>query len=67
MVAEWIKEIPTWESEYMEMRQDPNVMATLGALTSREIEILKGDNLKSNEGMIFGRMYTDWKKQKGYD
>ena len=23
--------------------------------------------IKSNEGMIFGGMYSDWKRRKGYD
>ena len=34
-------------------------------LTKREKEILDGDELKSNEGMMFGRMYSDWKKRRG--
>ena len=61
MIAEWIKEIPGWEEEYMQMREcDPGP-----ALTDREVDILQSDMLKSNEGMIFGRMYADWKKRKG--
>ena len=59
MVADWIKDIPNWEKEY------PTIEGV--DLSKREREILDGDELKSNEGMIFGRMYSDWKKRKGYD
>ena len=58
MVAEWIKEIPNWEKEYLSMDVE---------LSKRQKEILEGDELKSYEGMIFGGMYSDWKKRKGYD
>ena len=58
MTAEWIKEIPNWEKEYREMNKN---------LSKRQIEILDGAELKSNEGMLFGGMYSDWKKQKGYE
>jgi len=58
MTADWIKEIPNWESEYKEM---------MSGLTQRQIEILNGDDIKSHEGMLFGSMYADWKKQKGFD
>ena len=58
MIAEWIKEIPNWEKEYLTMDVK---------LTDRQKEILNGDELKSNEGMIFGWMYSDWKRRKGYD
>ena len=57
MVAEWTKEIPNWEKEYLTMT---------GNLSKRQIEILEGAELKSHEGMVFGGMYADWKKQKGY-
>ena len=63
MIAEWIKEIPGWEEEYMQMREcDPGPY-----LTDTECEILQKDGLASNEGMIYGRMYADWKKRKGYE
>ena len=56
-----IKDIPNWEEEYMQMREcDPGPY-----LTDTELDILQSDVLKSNEGMIFGRMYADWKKRKG--
>ena len=58
MIAEWTKEIPNWEKEYLTM--DVN-------LTKRQREILEGGELKSNEGMVFGGMYNDWKRRKGYD
>ena len=59
MIKEWIKEIPNWESQYLEMVKNE--------LTDREKELLRGDVIKTHEGMVFGRMYADWKKQKGYD
>ena len=59
MTADWIKEIPNWENEYKEMMS--------GLLTKRQIEILNGDEIKSHEGMVFGGMYADWKKKKGFE
>ena len=53
-----VKRISNWEKEYLTMNKN---------LTKREKEILEGSELKPNEGMVFGRMYADWKKQKGYD
>ena len=58
MIAEWTKEISNWESEYLTMNNN---------LSKRQREILEGAELKSNEGMLFGGMYSDWKKQKGYE
>ena len=52
------KEIANFPKEYKEMNKN---------LSKRQIEILDGDDLKSNEGMLFGGMYSDWKKRKGYD
>ena len=57
MIAEWTKDIPNWEKEYSTMDGV--------TLTKREKEILDGDELKSHEGMMFGRMYADWKKRRG--
>tara|TARA_R100000458_G_C8120262_1_gene139453 strand:- start:173 stop:349 length:177 start_codon:yes stop_codon:yes gene_type:complete len=57
MVAEWTKEIPNWEKEYLTMNNN---------LSKRQIELLEGAEIKSHEGMVFGGMYADWKKQKGY-
>ena len=57
MNEKMIEAISKWESEYLRMNKN---------LTDREKEILKGDSIKTNEGMVFGRMYADWKKQKGF-
>ncbi len=35
-------------------------------LTKRQKEILDGAELKSNEGMVFGQMYADWKQRRGF-
>ena len=58
VALEWIKEIPNWEKEYLTMDVP---------LTERQKEILNGDVIQSHEGMLFGGMYSDWKKRKGYD
>ena len=58
MTKEYIKEIPNWEKEYLNMDV---------SLSIREKELLKGDPIKSHEGMVYGRMYRDWKTRKGYD
>ena len=58
MTSEWIKEISNWEKEYLTMNNN---------LSKRQREILEGDEIRSNEGMLFGGMYSDWKKQKGYE
>ena len=57
MNEQFRKDIQDWEREYDAM-DVPR--------TKREQEILKGDPIKSNEGMMYGRMYADWKKRKGY-
>ena len=59
MSVEWSKEIPKWEKEYLEMAR--------GELSKQQIELLEGRDIKSHEGMVFGGMYADWKKRKGYD
>ena len=51
------KDILNWEKEYLTMDV---------SLSKRQREILEGAQLKSNEGMVFGGMYSDWKKRKGY-
>ena len=53
MTAEWIKEIPNWEKEYLTLNKD---------LTARQKELLNGADIKSHEGMLFGEMYANWKK-----
>jgi len=52
------KDLPTWESEYLAMVND---------LSKREKELLQGADIRSHEGMMYGRMYRDWKVRKGYD
>ena len=58
MTSEWTKEIPNWEKEYLTMEV---------SVTKRQRAILEGDDIKSHEGMLYGAMYADWKKQKGYE
>ena len=58
MIKEWIKEISNWEEQYLSMNVN---------LSNREKELLKGDPIKSHEGMMYGRMYRDWKKRKEID
>ena len=59
MAAEYIKDIPNWEKEYLQMAR--------GELSKQQIELLEGRDIKSHEGMIYGQMYRDWKTRKGYD
>tara|TARA_B100000287_G_scaffold113738_2_gene105874 strand:- start:3853 stop:4026 length:174 start_codon:yes stop_codon:yes gene_type:complete len=54
-----IKEIPDWENQYLEMANKD--------LTDREKQLLNGDAIKSHEGMVYGRMYADWKRKKGFE
>ena len=51
------EEIKNWEKEYLTMDV---------SLTKRQREILEGAEIKSNEGMMFGGMYANWKEKKGY-
>ena len=53
-----IEEVSKFPEEYNKMMGSK--------LTKRQIEILDGDDLKSYEGMMFGEMYSDWKKQRGF-
>tara|TARA_B100001996_G_scaffold19939_1_gene16171 strand:- start:43 stop:234 length:192 start_codon:yes stop_codon:yes gene_type:complete len=59
MVAEYIKEIPNWEKQYLEMAK--------GELSKQQIELLEGRDIKSHEGMIYGEMYNDWKRRRTND
>ncbi len=47
------RDIPDWEQEY-------NAMDV--PRTKREQQILDGDPIKSHEGMMYGRMYAEWKE-----
>ena len=51
--------IEKWESEYLTMQKSK--------LSKQQIDILSGRDLKSHEGMIYGQMYADWKRRKGYE
>tara|TARA_X000000368_G_scaffold333443_1_gene270752 strand:+ start:234 stop:518 length:285 start_codon:yes stop_codon:yes gene_type:complete len=53
------KAIDKWESEYL--------IENRNKLTKQQIELLDGRDIKSHEGMIYGQMYNDWKKVKGFD
>ena len=59
MDEETMLAIQNWEKEYLQVNRKQ--------LTDQQVEILEGRELKSNEGMVFGQMYADWKKTKGYD
>ena len=54
-----ILSIQNWENEYLKENRSK--------LTDQQVDILQGRELKSHEGMIFGQMYADWKKQKGFN
>ncbi len=58
MTAKWIKDVSQWEKEYLKMAEK---------LTPRQKEILQGDDIKSNEGMLYGSMYVDWKRRREHD
>ena len=51
-------QLKTWELDYLRDNKKN--------LSPQQIDILQGRDLKSNEGMIFGQMYNDWKTQKGF-
>ena len=54
-----IPSINNWEKDYLQKNKH--------SLSQREIAILKGDEIKSHEGMIYGRMYAQWKIDSGFD
>ena len=58
MNKQMILDLPNWEKEYLTMNTE---------LSKREKELLEGSEIKSNEGMTYGRMYSDWKVRKGYE
>ncbi len=53
MTADWIKDIPNWEKDYLKSMRDK--------LSKQQIELLEGRDIKAHEGMIYGEMYSDWK------
>ena len=56
MTKEYIKDIPNWEKDYLE--------AMKGNLSKQQIELLEGRDIKADEGMIYGQMYSDWKEKR---
>ena len=58
MTKEFLQET-NWEAEYLESNRSK--------LNKRQVELLDGDEIKSHEGITFGQMYADYKKQKGLD
>ena len=55
MTKEYIKDIPNWEKDYLDVMKDN--------LSKQQIELLNGRYIKADEGMIYGQMYADWKKR----
>ena len=55
MTKEYIKDIPNWEKEYLDMARNN--------LSKQQIELLEGRYIKAHEGMIYGSMYADWKRR----
>ena len=51
--------IEKWEIDYLKENRDK--------LSKQQIDILSGRDLQSHEGMIYGTMYSDWKRRKGFD
>tara|TARA_X000000368_G_scaffold411196_1_gene395733 strand:- start:13995 stop:14177 length:183 start_codon:yes stop_codon:yes gene_type:complete len=51
--------IARFPKEYREMKK--------GKLSKRQIELLDGSSIKSHEGMVFGQMYSEWKRSRGLD
>ena len=47
--------IENWENDYLS--------DAYNVINKREREILEGSPLKSHEGMVYGRMYAEWKKK----
>ena len=52
---EYIKDIPNWEKDYLKSMK--------GNLSEQQIELLNGRYIKADEGMIYGQMYSDWKRR----
>ena len=56
MIKEWVKDVPNWEKEYLDMARND--------LSKQQIELLEGRDIRAYEGMIYGQMYNEWKKRK---
>ena len=55
MTKEYIKEVPNWEKDYLSL--EPQI-------SKRQRELLGGAKIGSHEGMLYGQMYSDWKKRR---
>ena len=55
MTKEYIKDIPNWEKDYLKTMKDN--------LSTQQKELLNGRYIKADEGMIYGQMYSDWKRR----
>ncbi len=55
MTKEYIKDIPNWEKDYLDIMKD--------GLSKRQIELLEGAKIGAHEGMVYGQMYADWKRR----
>ena len=51
--------IKKWERDFLSKNRN--------SLTKREVALLEGAPIKSHEGMIYGRMYAQWKIDCGFD
>ena len=49
-------DIKNWEQGYLQDNRNK--------LSKQQIELLEGRDIKSHEGMIYGQMYSDWKRRK---
>ena len=56
MNKEYIKDIPNWEKDYLNTMKNN--------LSKQQIELLEGRYIKADEGMIYGAMYSDWKRRR---
>ena len=56
MSKEYIKDVPNWEKDYLEFKRND--------LSKQQVELLEGRDIKSDEGMIYGQMYSDWKEKR---
>ena len=54
-MKEYIKDIPNWEKDYLDIMKE--------RLSKRQIELLKGAKIGAHEGMDYGQMYSDWKRR----
>ena len=51
--------IKKWEKDFLSKNRNN--------LSKREVALLEGAAIKSHEGMIYGRMYAQWKIDSGFD